>query len=145
MNHLKSFRTLNRDAGHRRATLKSMVTSLLRHERIRTTRAKALEVRRRAEKMITRAKLDSVHNRRIVRRQIEDKAVLAKLFTDVAPRFSTRPGGYTRILKLGQRSGDAAEMVLLELVERKTQEKVKRSRKAAQAETAPAAEVGEKK
>ena len=113
MNHRKSFRTLNRDAGHRRATLKSMVTALLRHERIRTTRAKALEVRRRAEKMITRAKLDSVHNRRIVRRQIEDKAVLAKLFTDVGPRFTSRAGGYTRILKLGQRSGDAAEMVLL--------------------------------
>lgn len=145
MNHLKSFRTLNRDAGHRKATLKSMMTALLRHERIRTTRPKALEVRRRAEKLITRAKLDSAHNRRIVRRQIEDKAVLAKLFTDVGPRFSSRAGGYTRILKLGQRSGDAAEMVLLELVERKTSEKPKRTRKTTQAEAAPVAEAGEKK
>jgi large subunit ribosomal protein L17 len=138
MNHRKSFRILNRDAAHRRATLKSMVTSLLKHERIRTTRPKALEVRRRAEKMITRAKLDSVHNRRIVRRQIEDKAVLAKLFTEVGPRFTARPGGYTRILKLGRRPGDAAEMVLLELVDRKTKEKPKREKKAAQAEAAPA-------
>jgi large subunit ribosomal protein L17 len=138
MNHRKSFRILNRDAAHRRATLKSMVTSLLKHERIRTTRPKALEVRRRAEKMITRAKLDSVHNRRIVRRQIEDKAVLAKLFTEVGPRFTARPGGYTRILKLGRRPGDAAEMVLLELVDRKTKEKPRREKKAAQAEAAPA-------
>jgi large subunit ribosomal protein L17 len=88
--------------------------------------------------MITRAKLDSVHNRRIVRRQIEDKAVLAKLFTEVGPRFTARPGGYTRILKLGRRPGDAAEMVLLELVDRKTKEKPKREKKAAQAEAAPA-------
>jgi large subunit ribosomal protein L17 len=138
MNHRKSFRILNRDAAHRRATLKSMVTSLLKHERIRTTRPKALEVRRRAEKMITRAKLDSVHNRRIVRRQIEDKAVLAKLFTEVGPRFTARPGGYTRILKLGRRPGDAAEMVLLELVDHKTKEKPRREKKAAQAEAAPA-------
>ncbi len=145
MNHRKSFRVLNRDAGHRKATLNSMVTALIRHERIRTTRPKALEVRRRAEKVITRAKLDSVHNRRIVRRNMEDKAVLAKLFTDVGPRFTSRPGGYTRILKLGRRSGDAAEMVLLELVERKTAEKAKRGKKAAAAEAAPAAGESEKK
>ena len=137
MNHRGSFNKLNRDAGHRRATLKSMVTALFKHERIRTTRAKAVEVRRKAEKMITRARLDSVHNRRIIRRSVEDKAVLAKLFTDVAPRFTSRPGGYTRILKLGQRRGDAADMVLLELVERKTEEKPKRGKKAA-AEAAPA-------
>jgi len=120
-----------------------MVTSLLRYERIRTTKAKAIEVRRKAEKMITRAKLDSVHNRRIARRQVEDKAVLAKLFTDVGPRFSARPGGYTRILKLGRRPGDAAEMVLLELVERKTAGKVKRQKKTA-AERTPAADSEKK-
>jgi large subunit ribosomal protein L17 len=137
MRHRNSVKRLNRDSAHRRATVRSMITALLNYERIRTTRAKALVVRRKAEKMITRAKLDSVHNRRIVRRDIEDKAVLAKLFKDVAPRFSTRPGGYTRILKLGQRSGDAAEMVLLELVERKTVEKTRRGKKA-EAEKAPA-------
>jgi large subunit ribosomal protein L17 len=137
MRHRNSVKRLNRDTAHRRATVRSMITALLNYERIRTTKAKALVVRRMAEKMITRAKLDSVHNRRMVRRDIEDKAILAKLFKDVAPRFSTRPGGYTRILKLGQRSGDAAEMVLLELVERKTVEKARRGKKAA-AEKAPA-------
>jgi large subunit ribosomal protein L17 len=140
MKHRISGNRLGRDAGHLRATLKSMVTSLLKYERIRTTKAKALQVRRKAEKMITRGKLDSVHNRRIVRRQVEDKAVLAKLFTDVGPRFSSRPGGYTRILKLGRRRGDAAEMVLLELVERKTTQKPKREKKA-KAEEAPAEEA----
>ncbi len=144
MKHRNGVSRLGRDAGHRRATLKSMVTSLLKHERIRTTRPKALEVRRRAEKMITRAKVDSVHNRRIARRQVEDKAVLAKLFTEVGPRFSQRLGGYTRILKLGRRPGDAAEMVLLELVERGSA-KGKRGRKKAAAEAAPAPAEDQKK
>jgi large subunit ribosomal protein L17 len=137
MRHRNSVKRLNRDSAHRRATVRSMITALLNYERIRTTRAKALVVRRKAEKMITRAKLDSVHNRRMVRRDIEDKAVLAKLFKEVAPRFTTRPGGYTRILRLGQRRGDAAEMVLLELVERGTVEKPRRGKKA-EAEKAPA-------
>ncbi len=140
MKHRISGNRIGRDAGHLRATLKSMVTALLKYERIRTTRPKALQVRRKAEKMITRGKLDSVHNRRIVRRQVEDKAVLAKLFTDVGPRFSSRPGGYTRILKLGRRPGDAAEMVLLELVDRKKVAKPKREKKA-KAEEAPADEA----
>jgi large subunit ribosomal protein L17 len=95
-----------------------MVTSLFKHERIQTTKAKALEVRKTAEKMITRAKEDSVHNRRIIAKNIQDKDVLNKLFTEIAPRFTERPGGYTRILKMGFRQGDAAEMVLLELVEK---------------------------
>jgi large subunit ribosomal protein L17 len=109
-----------------------MVTSLFLEERIRTTKAKAKEVRRTAEKMITRAKTDSVHNRRIVGKDIKDKAALSKLFTDVAPRFVKRPGGYTRILKLGQRPGDASEMVLLELVqgtEEVQEEKARRRRR----------------
>jgi large subunit ribosomal protein L17 len=109
-----------------------MVTSLFLEERIRTTKAKAQAIRRTAEKMITRAKTDSVHNRRIVGKDVKDKAALAKLFTDVAPRFAKRPGGYTRILKLGQRTGDASEMVLLELVqgtEEVQEEKVRRRRR----------------
>jgi large subunit ribosomal protein L17 len=96
-----------------------MVTSLFRHERIRTTKAKALEIRRSAEKLITRAKVDSVHNRRIASRRLFDEAMVAKLFTDIGPRMKDRPGGYTRILKLGPRYGDAAEVVLLELVDYK--------------------------
>ena len=99
-----------------------MVVALFRHERIRTTRAKALEIRRSAEKMITRAKTDSVHSRRIVSRRLRDPAVLAKLFDVIGPRFQGRPGGYTRVLKLGPRFGDASEMVILELLDRPVDE-----------------------
>jgi large subunit ribosomal protein L17 len=94
-----------------------MVTSLLRHERIKTTKAQALEIRRTAEKLITRAKVDSVHNRRIASARLYDEGIVAKLFTDIGPRMKERAGGYTRILKLGERYGDAAEVVLLELVD----------------------------
>lgn len=118
MNNKTGFNRLNRRAGHRRALIKNMVTSLFTHERITTTKSKALEVRRHAEKMVTRAKVDSVHNRREIAKTITQDDVLAKLFTVLGPRFKTRAGGYTRILKLGQRYGDAAEMVILEFVER---------------------------
>jgi large subunit ribosomal protein L17 len=106
-------------AAHRKALHRSMVTSLLRYERIRPTKAKALEVRRTAEKMITRAKIDSVHNRRIVSARMYDEGIVAKLFTTIAPRMKDRNGGYTRILKLGERQGDAAQVVILELVDYK--------------------------
>lgn len=108
--------------------LRNMVTSVFKYERIKTTKAKALEVRKKAEKMITRAKIDSVHNRRIIAKDIKDKAVLAKLFLDVAPRFTERNGGYTRIIKLGRRDGDAAEVVFVELVERPEEEKKKKKK-----------------
>jgi large subunit ribosomal protein L17 len=106
-------------AAHRKALHRNMVTSLFRYERIRTTKAKALEIRRSAEKLITRAKVDSVHNRRIVSSRLFDEGIAAKLFTDIAPRMKERAGGYTRILKLGERSGDASEIVILELVDYK--------------------------
>jgi large subunit ribosomal protein L17 len=96
-----------------------MVTSLFRYERIRTTKVKALAVRRSAEKLITRAKVDSVHNRRIVSSRLFDEGIVAKLFTDIALRMKERPGGYTRIIKRGERAGDAAEVVILELVDYK--------------------------
>ncbi|GHU34961.1 hypothetical protein FACS1894172_15990 [Spirochaetia bacterium] len=96
-----------------------MVTSLFRYERIKTTKVKALEIRRSAEKLITRAKVDSVHNRRIVSSRLFDEAIVAKLFTDIGVRMKERKGGYTRILKLGPRDGDAAEIVILELVDYK--------------------------
>jgi large subunit ribosomal protein L17 len=118
MRHRSGFNRLGRKASHRIALHRNMVTSLFKYERIRTTKAKALEIRRTAEKMITRAKLDSVHNRRIVGKDIKDQGILAKLFTDIGPRFKERPGGYTRVLKIGYRDGDAAQMVVLELVER---------------------------
>jgi large subunit ribosomal protein L17 len=104
-------------AAHRKALHRNMVTSLFREERISTTKVKALAVRRSAERLITRAKTDSVHNRRIVSRRLFDEGVAAKLFTVIAPRMKDRPGGYTRIIKLGQRPGDASEMVILELVD----------------------------
>jgi large subunit ribosomal protein L17 len=106
-----------------------MVTSLFKFERIRTTIAKAKEIRRTAEKIITRAKNDTVHTRRIVGKIIKDKGVLIKLFTNIAPRFTERPGGYTRIIKLGQRASDAAEMVFLEFVEKTEKPKRKKKKK----------------
>jgi large subunit ribosomal protein L17 len=118
MKHKIGFNRLSRTPSHRKSLHRNMVTSLFRHERVKTTKAKAQAVRRTAEKLITRAKEDSVHNRRLAGRLIEDQAVLAKLFTELGPRYKSRPGGYTRILKLGPRPGDAAEVVVLELVER---------------------------
>jgi len=94
-----------------------MVTSLFKYERIRTTKTKAQAIRRSAEKLITRAKIDSVHNRRLVSARVFDEGIVVKLFTNIAPRMKERPGGYTRIIKLGERSGDAAEVVILELVD----------------------------
>lgn len=117
MKHRIDFNRLDRKASHRRALHRNMVTALFRYERIKTTRAKAREIARTAERLITRARVDNVHNRRQVGRRIQDKEVLAKLFTDVAARFIGRPGGYTRSVKLGKRYGDASEMVILELVE----------------------------
>jgi len=116
MKHKIGFNALSRRSGQRKALKRNMVTSLFRYERIETTKAKAKEVQRMAEKMITRAKADSVHARRMIARDITDEAILAKLFTQIAPLFVERNGGYTRILKTGNRLGDAAEMVILELV-----------------------------
>jgi large subunit ribosomal protein L17 len=127
MRHRKSGRKLKRTASHRRALLASLCTSLLRHKRITTTVAKAKETRMLVEKMITRAKVASalpadkvaaaVHARRIVARYIQDKSVITELFSTIATRVAQRPGGYTRIVKLGQRQGDAAEMAVIELVD----------------------------
>ncbi|MFP4301439.1 MAG: 50S ribosomal protein L17 [Spirochaetaceae bacterium] len=137
MRHRHGFNRLGRKPAHRKAMTRNMVTSLFRHERITTTKPKAQAIRRLAEKMITRAKSDSVHNRRIIAQDINDKSVVAKLFTELGPRFKERPGGYTRILKLGPRMSDSAEMVILELVERSGQEprpKEKKAKKAAETE-----------
>lgn len=119
MNHRNGFNPLSRTSAHRRAMSRNMVTSLFRFERITTTQAKAKEVRRAAEKLITRSKVDSVHNRRIAAKYIQDEKILNKLFTELGPRMKDRNGGYTRILKIGFRQGDAADMVILELVDYK--------------------------
>jgi len=130
MKHRIGFNALNKTSSHRKAMKRSMVTSLFRYERIETTKSKALEVRRMAEKMITRAKEDSVANRRRIGRDIKDEAVAVKLFTEIAPMFAERKGGYTRILKTGNRLGDAAEMVILELVEKTSKPNKKADKKA---------------
>ena len=119
MKHRRGFSPLERTAAHRKALHRNMVTSLFKYERIRTTKTKAQAVRRSAEKLITRAKEDTVHNRRIVSSRLFDEGIVVKLFTDIAPRMKERPGGYTRIIKLGTRPGDASEIVILELVDYK--------------------------
>ena len=116
MNHLKGFRTLNRTHSHRKALYKNMVTAFFGKERIKTTVIKAKEIRRVAEKIITKAKVKDLHNIRIVGRLIADKDILKKLFDEIAPRYVERAGGYTRILKLAKRKGDGADMCYLELV-----------------------------
>ena len=117
MRHRNKGRTLSRTASHKKATMRNMATSLFRHERIETTTAKAKELRPFAERLITLGKRGDLHARRLAGRWITDRHVLGKLFDDIGPRFTERPGGYTRILKLGNRRGDAAEMALIELVD----------------------------
>ena len=119
MNHRNGFNPLSRTTAHRRAMSRNMVTSLFRYERITTTKSKALEVRKSAEKLITRAKEDTVHNRREAAKFISDEKILNKLFTEIGPRMKERNGGYTCVLKLGFRQGDAADVVILELVDYK--------------------------
>ena len=118
MRHRKAGRKLNRNSSHRRAMFSNMIISLLRHELIKTTVAKAKELRRFAEPMITLGKIDSVANRRRAFAKLRDKAMVAKLFTEIGPRFQQRPGGYLRIVRCGFRHGDAAPLAIVELVER---------------------------
>ena len=118
MNHRKTGRKLGRSSAHRKALFRNMVTSLLEHEQIRTTDAKAKELRGVAEKMITLGKKGTLHARRNALRTIRSKDVTAKVFDELAERYKDRPGGYTRVIKLGQRPGDAAPMAIIELVDR---------------------------
>ncbi len=118
MRHHKSGRKLNRNSSHRKAMFSNMANSLFDHEIIKTTLPKAKELRRVAEPLITLAKEDSVSNRRSAFSILRDKEMVGKLFNELAPRYKDRPGGYTRILKCGFRSGDAAPMAYIELVDR---------------------------
>ncbi|EID86394.1 ribosomal protein L17 [Treponema sp. JC4] len=136
MNHRNGFNPLSRTTAHRRAMSRNMVTSLFRYERITTTKSKALEVRKSAEKLITRAKVDSVHNRREVAKFIQDEKILNKLFTEIGPRMKERNGGYTRVLKLGFRQGDAADVVILELVDYKLDTEAKETKEEKKAKKA---------
>jgi large subunit ribosomal protein L17 len=118
MRHRKSGRQLSRNSSHRKAMLRSMTVSLVEHEIIKTTLIKAKELRMVAEPLITLAKVDSVANRRLAFSRTRDKAAVGKLFTDLGPRYTERPGGYIRILKCGMRAGDNAPMAYVELVDR---------------------------
>jgi len=122
MRHRVKGRKLSRSASHRKATLTSLAQALFTEDRIETTLAKAKELRPYAEKMITRAKKGDLHSRREVLKQLKRKDVVDRLFHDVAPSFHDRDGGYTRIVKLGYRKSDAAEIAMIELVGRGMQE-----------------------
>jgi len=118
MRHRLSGRQLGRNASHRKAMFRNMVTSLVEHELIKTTLPKAKELRRFAEPLITLAKIDSVANRRLAFARLNNKEAVGKLFSQLGPRYNTRPGGYVRILKCGFRAGDKAPMAYVELVDR---------------------------
>jgi large subunit ribosomal protein L17 len=118
MRHGNGLRKLNRTSSHRKAMFQNMMNSLIAHEAIKTTVPKAKELRSIIEPMITLSKVDSVANRRLAFARLRDDASVTKLFTELGPRFKTRPGGYTRILKMGFRQGDNAPMAYVELVDR---------------------------
>ena len=118
MRHRKTGRQLNRNSSHRKAMFQNMAVSLLQHEVIKTTLPKAKELRRVAEPLITMAKSDSVHKRRLAFARLRDRATVTKLFNELGPRYKDRPGGYLRILKTDFRSGDNAPMAWVELVDR---------------------------
>ncbi|MBI2355218.1 MAG: 50S ribosomal protein L17 [Deltaproteobacteria bacterium] len=146
MRHNKAGRRLGRTTSHREAMFRNMVTSLLNHEKITTTDAKAKEIRSVAEKMITLGKRGDLHSMRLAAAYIREKSVVTKLFTTIAPRFKDRAGGYTRIIKLGIRQGDTAPISLIELVEEEMQPKKAKQRPAKAAvapRVAPVAAVAE--
>ena len=138
MRHLKSGRKLNRSSAHRKAMFRNMVTSLLLHERVQTTDAKAKELRRWADRMVTLGKRGSLHARRQALAYVRDRNVVRKLFDEIAARFTGRAGGYTRITKVGLRRGDVAPLSIIELTERgdrvltEAEKKRERKRRATQ-------------
>jgi large subunit ribosomal protein L17 len=122
MRHRNSGKGLSRNSSHRKAMFRNMMVSALRHEQIKTTLPKAKELRRFLEPMITLAKTDTLHRRRLAFDRLRDEDIVNKLFNDIAPFYNTRPGGYTRILKCGFRRGDAAPVAVVQLVGRETRE-----------------------
>jgi len=139
MRHNKSGKRLGRNSSHRKAMMRNMVTSLFAHEKITTTDIRAKELRKIADKMITLGKRGDIHARRQAMQVIRDRKVVGKLFDLVAPRYKDRPGGYTRIIKLGQRAGDNASLSLIELVEEEFTAKPRKAAPAHKAEAKSAA------
>ena len=151
MRHNKKFNHLGRTASHRAAMLSNMAVSLIMHKRITTTLAKAKALKKYVEPLITRCKKDDTNSRRVVFRYLQDKYAVKELFGEVAAKVADRPGGYTRVIKLGTRQGDAAEMAFIELVDfdenmaktPKAAKKTRRSRKSVAAQTEEAAPVAD--
>lgn len=150
MRHNKAINHLGRKSGHRKALLSNMATSLILHKRITTTVAKAKALRSYVEPLVTKSKDDTTHNRRIVFSYLKNKEAVTELFRTIAPKIAERPGGYTRILHVGFRQGDAAEMALIEFVDfneaalastEKAAKKTTRRSRAKKSEAAPAAET----
>lgn len=129
MRHLKAGKKLNRTSAHRKALFRNLVTSLLAHEQVQTTDAKAKAVRRWADRMISLGKRGTLHARRQALAFVQSKSVVKKLFDEVGPRFRDRPGGYTRVIKIGHRRGDAAPMSVIELTDRGAVSKSEAERK----------------
>jgi large subunit ribosomal protein L17 len=142
MRHNKSGRKLGRNSGHRNAMMRNMVTSLIEHGRITTTDSRAKELRKLVDRMITLGKRGDLHARRQVSAVIRTRQVVAKLFDQIGPRFKDRPGGYTRIIKLGSRLGDNAPQSIIELVEEEFTAKPKKVAPAPKAEVKKAARSG---
>jgi large subunit ribosomal protein L17 len=140
MRHRKSGKTLGRNTSHRKAMMRNMVTSFFDCEKITTTDARAKELRKMAEKLITMARRGDLHSRRLVMQVVRDKKTVAKLFETIAPRYIDRPGGYTRVIKLGHRAGDNASLSLIELVEEEFTSKPKKKKKAPAKKAAKVAE-----
>ena len=150
MRHNKKFNHLGRTASHRDAMLSNMATSLIMHKRISTTTAKAKALKRYVEPLLTKAKMDTTHSRRVVFKELQSKEAVTELFREIAQKIANRPGGYTRILRTGFRQGDAAEMCIIELVDynenmlkekaAKKAGRTRRSKKTTAETEAPAAE-----
>lgn len=145
MRHLKAGRKLGRSSAHRKALFRNMVTSLIRSERIRTTLAKAKELRSKAEKTITLGKRGTLHARRLALRNVSDKEVLSKLFGPLSERYANRNGGYTRIIKIGNRRGDDAPMAIIELVDREGEQEPEKPVKGKGKKAEPVKKKAEKK
>ena len=150
MRHNKKFNHLGRTASHRSAMLANMAISLIMHKRITTTLAKAKALKKYVEPLITRSKEDTTNSRRVVFRYLQNKYAVTELFKEISTKVADRPGGYTRVIKLGTRQGDAAEIAFIELVDfdenmaktqKATAKKTRRSRKATKVEEAPVAET----
>jgi large subunit ribosomal protein L17 len=140
---MKSGKRLGRNTSHRKAMMRNMVTSFFDHEKITTTDARAKELRKMAEKLITIALRGDLHARRLVMQVVRDKKIVAKLFDTIAPRYTERPGGYTRIIKLGHRSGDNASLSVIELVEEEFTAKPKKKKAPAKKAAKPVEAVVE--